>query len=1642
MNFFIANNNGGTDNTNGNTFDYSNPTGIDANQRPIYDPENEFVFQIDTRLRGHSRTWDETEFLNRFGESPYYHYIKNNNLSLQKPRISLNGISQCIKFYDREKNPINNDHFEYSNPDGGIYDRYATIDMGDGNVYRLEQTWYINSEGQYRLNDREYTNLTTGEVYAEGDYFTVGEDYAHFYEMPGIYNIKINFSNPDPTKKRNCNFSSLDFGSSSITKYWNMGTNNRWQLSYWYNTPWSSQPHADFSHLADIPDLSFNAGVLTAVAYNQSYSVPSTRWAGHVYKTAYPEINPLNGKHVLYPHGFTGQMMFANCKKLTYIPNFEQWDMSYCRLFNYMFQGCDLFNQDINDWAIGSEDPTTYNTIQAHGMYGGFANMFEGCSNFNSPLDKWKLKHINFPDEYGVSNGSNHLLVQKARVHNMFQGCVSFNQDISHFPFEKLGPLRDFMSPSLIGGSDLNEWEDGSYSTIEVNLSDGDQNHSNKHSNGNYYYKDQPSNGKYVWWPRLDNSNYRKLLKKLSDLVDAGTITAATSDYVGAGFGDCSIASDDTEALAWRNNINTHLKIADGCVTETQDTPGIIQADRNEYPATFIQSVLDGGNEDNSIPEALKDHEAFVFKINTSLGNGQNNISLYFTETNYTLNGKGVWAIDTGYSYGHYSSFFRIDWGDGNIIEYDSPTQVNHTYDNGLTTHIIKIEYDYMALNMSANNITGNNEKITEIIQWGYFKEKDKRQVNKYKQIAKEKGDNLRNISGGVDPWYYDFPLTTTHPDAMNDWNDFIGYVYDNIPEATKGSWIYAHGAFEGCSNLSIIRNSYIAEENGQRSQNKNVPYFLIDSYKREFENQSTYVHKGISFANLFKNCSSLTTHNFEQWDVSLGSDFQGMFEGCTLLNDQFYTWDVSNCFFDDKGAGYSRMFKNCASLRGNGDMFAYWNINTACYSKDENGEDVVDTLWACRVDSMFDGCKSLGTSWETDKGCVKIDMVPINNNPHEYGISSSGGKGTAGLHMWNLNGVRYADKMIANMVYPDSRTSNLSWNQRPLALEIETVLMSWIDSIKKPLFGDGKFSILDDEGPFGYLQEVWGKGYNPTNKRFKTAFMPRDCWFRYSALGWNIEFELDSSMSWIDGPWEWPSGGHDPNTDNWDYYENSMSMFNVGDTGVVFTVKVGDSNFGDGDLTFGFTEEPIRRNNVEYLDPKINFSLTIPQSDRLTTYVDNSFKISSDWFDNYLIIDWGERALSENVPGTNCEYINETAKEWSSRTNKAYTHTYSQPGEYIVRILGKKGYFDFNKYAPVGKDWSGKINKIASFESAHGMIDYKIHFKEGFKNCNNAVLDVVNTEGEYGSKTWYSERTPGQTILPIADSNDGNASVYIDKRIVFNQYEHNVNLHIKPNRIGFNLDSMFEGCSKLCNNPTYGPFISNIFDSSNSWGSSDGLGSYSLISTALASHGSKSIYDMGIIDNDYDNNYNKPFVQGSAFIRSAKYIFKGTDISNISALKLWMLLGQEGNEAPIEGMFENCTNFNPNIDDWIFPKYTLLDVVGIDVLGGFSELEKYYPSVKNLFKGCSSFDRVIDGSKFASQSTDFTGFLNGVTLSTSNYNQTLISFNDNLWPPINTVDKNSIDFGNSKYSLNSEASNARASLISKGWNIIDGGGE
>ena len=59
-------------------------------------------------------------------------------------------------------------------------------------------------------------------------------------------------------------------------------------------------------------------------------------------------------------------------------------------------------------------------------------------------------------------------------------------------------------------------------------------------------------------------------------------------------------------------------------------------------------------------------------------------------------------------------------------------------------------------------------------------------------------------------------------------------------------------------------------------------------------------------------------------------------------------------------------------------------------------------------------------------------------------------------------------------------------------------------------------------------------------------------------------------------------------------------------------------------------------------------------------------------------------------------------------------------------------------------------------------------------------------------------------------------------------------------------------------------------------------------------------------------------------------------------------------------------------------------------------------------------------------------GNSNGI--STSNYDSTLIG-----WAPQNVQNGVSIHFGNSRYSAGSAAS-ARATLVSKGWTITDGG--
>ena len=87
-------------------------------------------------------------------------------------------------------------------------------------------------------------------------------------------------------------------------------------------------------------------------------------------------------------------------------------------------------------------------------------------------------------------------------------------------------------------------------------------------------------------------------------------------------------------------------------------------------------------------------------------------------------------------------------------------------------------------------------------------------------------------------------------------------------------------------------------------------------------------------------------------------------------------------------------------------------------------------------------------------------------------------------------------------------------------------------------------------------------------------------------------------------------------------------------------------------------------------------------------------------------------------------------------------------------------------------------------------------------------------------------------------------------------------------------------------------------------------------------------------------------------------------------------------------------------------------------------------------FTNATSFDQSLAGVN-VTQLTAAANMLNNVTLSTSNYDATLIS-----WAGQSLQNNVTISFGNSKYTLGGAAETARNTLINTyGWTITDGGG-
>jgi head-tail adaptor len=140
-----------------------------------------------------------------------------------------------------------------------------------------------------------------------------------------------------------------------------------------------------------------------------------------------------------------------------------------------------------------------------------------------------------------------------------------------------------------------------------------------------------------------------------------------------------------------------------------------------------------------------------------------------------------------------------------------------------------------------------------------------------------------------------------------------------------------------------------------------------------------------------------------------------------------------------------------------------------------------------------------------------------------------------------------------------------------------------------------------------------------------------------------------------------------------------------------------------------------------------------------------------------------------------------------------------------------------------------------------------------------------------------------------------------------------------------------------------------------------------------------------------------------------------------------------------LSSMFES-TPFNKSLSNW--------DTSSVTNLGSMFAINTAFnqdisiwnisnvTTVVGMFSGATAFDNSLaswDVTGLTGSQIQF--FFNGSGLSTANYDDTLIG-----WAAQNVNSGVNINFGTSQYTAGGEAAAARATLVTKGWTITDGG--
>ena len=143
---------------------------------------------------------------------------------------------------------------------------------------------------------------------------------------------------------------------------------------------------------------------------------------------------------------------FFLCKKMTLNPNAGIPNLQKVKSMRSMFNGCNAFNTNIEDWDVANVENMRF--------------VFRDCSLFNQPLNKWGKKLSKVTNLYGMFYECpvfNMPLDQwdvssVIDMESMFYNCLAFNQPLNSWDVQNVTNMKNMFCYCSAFNQPLNNW--------------------------------------------------------------------------------------------------------------------------------------------------------------------------------------------------------------------------------------------------------------------------------------------------------------------------------------------------------------------------------------------------------------------------------------------------------------------------------------------------------------------------------------------------------------------------------------------------------------------------------------------------------------------------------------------------------------------------------------------------------------------------------------------------------------------------------------------------------------------------------------------------------------------------------------------------------------------------------------------------------------------------------------------------------------------------------------------------------------------------------------------------------------------------------------------------------------------------------